>query len=759
MIIPMPKLVATSPSALAEPAPDVLHLDLRRQAWALSREDRHSEAAKVWRDILALQADDADAADELGLALGAHGDHGEAVAAFQRSLHFRPDSVSTRRHLGSALVKAGRHADAQFHFEDILGKHPRDPEALTGLGQALRGLQRFEAALRYAQEALALKPDADAAHTAAECLVALKRKDEAVPLFRRALELHPAHKDATIGLASLLHENEDWAEAIKLLQDFVAAHPAEVSGWSTLATAHLGARNHTRSIDAFRRALALEPTSAALLCNMSIALGGLHRTEEAIDACYAALAIEPHSRTAQFNPACLCLSLRRFSEGWRAYEFRFGGDHRTVRGDVVAPPWRGEDLRGKSILVLGEQASGDYLHFARYLATLAEIAEVTFFGPKRLIRLLSTVPGKIQFIHEIQRGTRYDYQCHLMSVPGRFHERGWPIPTATYLSAEPDRLERWRTRIGTDGFKIGIVWHGSIYDGKKSTRAFPLERLMPLADLPGVRLISLQLGTGSEERDRLPDPAKVETLGPDFDKGEDGFIDAAAVMACMDLVITCDTSLAHLAGALGRPTWIALNSNPEWRWQLAGDDSYWYPSVRLFRQKSWGDWDGVFLQMVEALQPLLATSGGEAIPSSGKPAPTPQVAISWGECIDKLTILEIKARNVTSPEAAHNIARERSELAAALSQISPADPEIDRARADLRRINETLWNIEDEIRACETAGTFDARFVELSRSIYRTNDERARVKRTINRLTGSAIVEEKLYGHPPNAEPPKAFSD
>ena len=195
----------------------------------------------------------------------------------------------------------------------------------------------------------------------------------------------------------------------------------------------------------------------------------------------------------------------------------------------------------------------------------------------------------------------FDFQCPLMTLPGIFEQLGLPIPNAIpYLAAEPERIAKWKSRIGEQGFRVGIVWQGNCYDGD-NVRSYPLAALRPLAAIPGVRLISLQRDGGTEQLAGLPADVQVEQLDRDYDSGQHGFLDAAAVLGVMDLVVSCDTSMAHLAGALGRPLWIALNEPAEWRWQRHQEDNVWYPTVRLFRQQITGDWDHVFLRMADAL--------------------------------------------------------------------------------------------------------------------------------------------------------------
>jgi hypothetical protein len=334
-----------------------------------------------------------------------------------------------------------------------------------------------------------------------------------------------------------------------------------------------------------------------------------------------------------------------------------------------------------------------------------------------------------------------------MHLPGVFESLGLPVPNETpYLAAEPERVAHWRRRIGDHGFRIGIVWQGNRYDGN-DVRAFPLAALRPLAAISGVRLISLQINNGSEQLETLPPDMSVERLGPDFDAGEDGFIDAAAVIEAVDLVVSCDTSIVHLAGALGRPVWIALSERAEWRWQLERSDSVWYPSATLFRQDRRGDWDGMFSRMAEALAngietgtPLVSDAGVE----NTQQAP-PRIEVSWGELLDKISILKIKAERMISPASVANVQRELAHLNGVVSGLPRLPPDVEGRCSRLRSINEALWDVEDALRACEKDQRFDPHFVELARKVYTLNDERAKMKQEINVLMKSGFIEEKAY--------------
>jgi hypothetical protein len=228
--------------------------------------------------------------------------------------------------------------------------------------------------------------------------------------------------------------------------------------------------------------------------------------------------------------------------------------------------------------------------------------------------------------------------------------------------------------------------------------------------------------------------------GPHFDE-EGAFLDTAAVVQNLDLVVTSDTAVAHLAGALGAPAWVALPLACDWRWLRGRDDSPWYPTLRLFRQHRWGDWDDLFRRIADELRHLVPSSEGPLV-----------IETSAGELIDKLTILEIKSERIVEEGKRANVLRERDALRDAYSRLAARAEEVGRLKEELRAVNEALWQIEDDIRRCEQAGDFGPRFVELARSVYRENDRRAALKRALNELLGSPLKEEKVYA-PPTSGP------
>jgi Tetratricopeptide repeat len=351
------------------------------------------------------------------------------------------------------------------------------------------------------------------------------------------------------------------------------------------------------ALASYDKALALKPDYAEVFNNRGNTLLELKRVDEALASYDKALALKPDYAEAHWNEALLRLLTGDFSRGWAQYEWRWERkEFPSKRPDVNALPWRGEELRGRSILVFSEQGLGDVIQFVRYLPLLLEReANVTFLTSEKLIRLLRPLTAKIAVISAVKQNAIYDFQCALMSLPHQFNTNLSSIPNnVPYLAAGEELVARWKVRIGEHGFKIGIAWQGNPKAPADRGRSIPLAEFIPLSRVPGVRLISLQKHHGLDQLNRLQSDWNIETLGDDFDNGPDAFVDTAAVMEVLDLIITSDTSIAHVAGALGRPTWLALKHVPDWRWMLDREDSPWYPTMRLFRQSAREDWTSAF---------------------------------------------------------------------------------------------------------------------------------------------------------------------
>jgi tetratricopeptide (TPR) repeat protein len=679
---------------------------LNNRGNALRSLNRSDEALQSYDMAIALQPDYADAHYNRGVALEGLKRAEDALASYDRAIELNPTFAEARNGRGKILIALGRPGEGVASLQSAITLKPDFADAWSNLGNALSALNRLEEALQCYDRAIALKPDfAEAYYNRGIALKDMKRLDDALQSYDRTIALKPDYAEA--------HSNR--GHVVQDLQRLDAA------------------------LTDYDRAIALKPDYPEAWNNRGALLRELKRFDEAIASFDRAIALKPDFAEAYWNKSLSLLLLGRLVEGFELYEWR----HR--RGAPIAPRvfpqavWTGVDeLRGKRLFAHAEQGLGDTIQFCRY-AKLVEVrgACVTLSVQDSLVRLLQSLGPTIEVTGSTSQPNDGDLQIALLSMPRAFGTDLGTVPAAVpYLRAEPERVQKWRGKIGTGGFKIGICWQGEKSGIIDVGRSFPLTHFEGLSKIADVRLISLQKNAGVEQLAELPPGMRVETLGDDFDVGPDAFLDSAAVMENLDLVITSDTAIAHVAGALGRPVWAALKYVPDWRWLLDRADSPWYPTMRLFRQNAQGDWPGVFAEMEAELEKLLKV---------GATLVAPQVRVSWGELIDKLTILEIKHERIGNESARANVARERTHIREIAEPVLAGDRRIGPLKNRLRALNEELWRIENDIRAKEAAAEFDRDFIELARAVYLRNDERAALKREINLLLGSELLEEKNY--------------
>jgi tetratricopeptide (TPR) repeat protein len=503
---------------------------------------------------------------------------------------------------GAALWNAGRRQEAIAQLDAALRENPDHPEALCMGAFILRQQGKTDAALRFYDRALQLKSDFTVAWSnSGKLLFELGRHEEAAAAFAKVVELAPKDADGWNAYAGTLRELGRIAQSEAAARKALRLRPDFAEAALNLGNALLKLDRAEEALPHYRRARTLKPDFAAAWNGEALVLRALDRPDEALVAFERAERLG--STAATGGKGCLYLSLGDFERGWEGYEARWlaGKSLKEALG-VRFPQWTGAITKGAKVLVMKDHGLGDTIQFFRYVALMAEAGlETTLFCPPSMHRLLSSNPG-VRFIGAMDEEP-YDAQIAISSLPRAFGTRLGTIPTPIpYLHPEHGLKEKWAARIGAAGFKIGIIWQGNANPDADMARAMSLVSFAPIAALPNVRLVSLQKGFGEEQIGALPASMKVETLGGDFDSGKDAFVDTAAAMASLDLIISCDTSVAHLAGALGRPVWVALKKDAEWRWLRDRADSPWYPTMRLFRQKRHGEWPSVFEAMTAAIK-------------------------------------------------------------------------------------------------------------------------------------------------------------
>jgi tetratricopeptide (TPR) repeat protein len=533
-----------------------------------------------------------------------------ALAAFDAALAAGGTDPEIHYHRGTALQALGRTEAAIAAYDTALRLRPAYPDALRAGGLLLRDAGRFAAATEFLREALRLKPDfVEAALDLGGLLLGVGHEAAAVEVYERALAARPCDGELMNNLGVALQRLGRLDEALARFDAAVAAAPTLAAAPFNRGNVLLQLQRPDEALAAFDQALALRPDYVEALCSRAVALKYVERFDEALAAFDVALAADPNSAHAKNNKAALLLLRGDFARGLDGYEFRWiAADTPKQALARPTPEWAGVTLFGDRILVHDEQGLGDVLQFCRYLPLLvAQGGLVTFQCRPRLHRLLAGVNVPVRLEADVP-AEPFDHQIALSSLPRAFKTRLDTIPAATpYLAAEPALVRRWADWLGPAGLRIGLCWQGSPDPKADPSRSIPLAAFAPLAAVPGVRLVAIQRVDGLDALAELPAGMTVR-VPPDLDAGADAFVDTAALMQSLDLIVTCDTSVAHLAGALGRPVWVLLKRVPDWRWMLERTDSPWYPSMRLFRQTRRNDWAEVMERVAAAAQALRAAA-------------------------------------------------------------------------------------------------------------------------------------------------------
>ncbi len=534
----------------------------------------------------------------------------DALAAEDRALQGRPDSAVAHFHRGDALRALGRRDEALAAYDRALTAQPAFPEALLRRGMALMEDNRAADALGDFGRLLALQPGMSLARV--QMALAhrdLGQHDRALAVIDVALAAEPDDRRALLARSSILIAARRFDDALVAADRAVAVAPDdhEAHAGRALALGELG--RFDEELEALRSAEERGASSGAFHHARAIALTELGRFDEALASYDRAVERSPAAAIIRYQGACLRLLLGDFATGLAEHEWRrkIPEYHPYRRFEDAAPPWRGEDIAGKRVLLFSEQGLGDAIQFARYVPLVkARGAEVTLFARHALGPLIRASFPDVDIIGPGEEPRGLDCQAPLMSLPLVFGTRPDTIPAAVpYLVADGRRVAKWGDRLSDRGFKVGIAWSGNPKFPRNRYRSVPLGSFAPLAAIAGVRLISLQAVQGLDQLDNLPAGMAVETLGPEVTDNPDGFSEIAAVMANLDLVVSSDTAMVHLAGAFARPIWVALRDVPDWRWLLDRSDSPWYPTMRLFRQTTRGDWAGVFAEMAAELTVLV----------------------------------------------------------------------------------------------------------------------------------------------------------
>ena len=604
---------------------------------ALMASKRYGRALKSYEEAVRLSPKFAVAYQGVGDAAMAVGDLERAEKSYRTALGLNEGLHDALLALSAVYVHQGRLADAQRTMEVLLAKNPNNALAWGSRGSITYEAGQFEDAIESYERAIALTPEFAPMHdNLGMAFMAIGRPEEAIAAHSKAIELAPdfamawsrramakrsmadyaaAFEDADAGvqkapdnamalnIRGILHG--DLGRFVEAQQDLRAAiqrAPEVPEFWNNLGSVLIDRGHDERAVERLDSAIKLRWNYAEAHINRGLALQNLQKFDMAEYAFDDAIKHAPNHAEAYKRRANLKLLRGDFQAGWSDYQKSLSLYRPREGVQEAIPRWAGQPLLGKSILLSEPNGFGDLFQFWRYVPGLiAQGADVFFLGAPSVFRILQSSNYKVRYLEQFPEGKTFDFRAELWQLPMAVGTDSGSIPDGVpYLHAEKERLETWQRILPLSTRNVGIFWQGSTRRQMDQSRFLKLVDFLPLAEVPGVRLVSLQQGAGVEQIDAAT--ADMRLIVPDETRDADyAFVDTAALIQRLDLVVTVDSAIAHLAGAMGRPTWVALKKVPDWRWGLEGDASPWYPQTRLFRQQTAGDWATVIAEMRDAL--------------------------------------------------------------------------------------------------------------------------------------------------------------
>jgi tetratricopeptide (TPR) repeat protein len=566
-----------------------------------------SDAEKLYKSVLSQNPRQPDALHLLGVIAQQVGKADAAIELIQKAIQINPTNAEYHVNLGNAFRAKGSYTQAAAAYRSAIGIKPNFPEAYCNLGNVLHNAGMIAEAIAACREAIRLNPKlAQAYFNLGNALADGGSRREGLDALREAIRLKPDYVKAYNSLGNLLRKAGLLDEAIETLGQAQRVRSNDPETLTNLGNAQHEAGRYAEAIANFQRALEFKPNTAELHNNLGNSLCESGSIEAAVKHFEKSLLIDPELAEAHYGLAMALLLKGDYQRGFRENEWRWRCKRLSAGARTFAKPlWDKTALEGRRILLHADGGFGDTIQLIRYVPLVAARGgRVIVQCQAPLVRLLGGFPGAERVIAISDALPEFDVHCPIGSLPWMLDTTIGNIPgPVPYIRSDPEATDRWAARIGrANELKVGIAWAGNPQHSKNRFRSMRFSQFRDLARVQNIRYFSLQKGGASKEASGAPEGMDIS----DYTGELNDFADTAAFVANLDLVIAVDTSVAHLAGAMGKPTWALIPFAPDWRWLIGREDSPWYPTMRLFRQKSIGDWESAIERVAAALSELAA---------------------------------------------------------------------------------------------------------------------------------------------------------
>lgn len=562
-------------------------------------------AERLCRDVLRECADDSEPLHLLGLIAYQLGRYRVASRYVEKAISSNPNHAELYNTLGITFEALGNIDGAMEAYRHAVSLDDCHADAYHNMAIAQQNKGEFDSAIENCSRAVSIRPEFGKAYnTMGFCQQSIDRLDDAVGSFNRAIQLNPGLAEAFNHLGVVLARQGNNEQAIAHFFRAVEISPVYAEAHNNLGIVQRAIGRFDDAIESFRNAVLHETDFVQAYYNLANALRDRCECDEAIATYRQAIALMPDFAWAHWNLSNTLLLSGRFEQGWQEYAWRHNPDVgiATYPHDIDVSSWDGKAFAGKRLLIHYEQGLGDNLQFVRYLPMVKSLGgTVIFESPKELACLLNGFPGIDELVQAGADAPDVDFDCFasLLDLPGIFQTNLKTIPAnIPYIFADPQKSKHLKAKLHQSALKIGIVWAGSPVHGRDMDRSCSLKWFLPITQIEGIQLYSLQKGLAAGQLGEFDRFGLVEDLAA----GLEDFSDTAAAIDALDLIISVDTAVAHLSGAMNKPVWVMLPYSPDWRWMLGTEDTPWYPSMRLFRQNVPGQWTDVFKRVMNQLR-------------------------------------------------------------------------------------------------------------------------------------------------------------